>query len=288
MAGNSSNGVLERLRQLEGSVEQGVAEQERAERSHGRLQQLQATVRQLRAARDRLRSAVSTGAAGDMQELLVQLGSGSVRRPGQEELAAAVLREKLAPLQGFAQVYRLTGISSELRDSSTMSVCIHTAYDGTYLDSYQLDMRLQQPRKLLRHNLPACIPLQQSAGELLQRDLPAFLEAVHGMLNAYVSRRYQLQQMQEHYDWTSQIRKNTAYNLLRFHYSVEDGETDKDIRVKLVYEDLNSCLPTGVTITCTGAAEEGLQEKLERHRQLLLSQHLHRALESIKDQDTLL
>ncbi|XP_059841395.1 centromere protein O isoform X2 [Hypanus sabinus] len=285
MAGSS--GVLEQLRQLEQRAERQGVEQEEAMRSQGRLAQLRATVLKLRAQRDLLRSRVTAKSAGDIQEVLAQSQQQSAPQFCKEELDRTVLQEKLKSVQALILAYRLTGISAELMGSSTFTFSISTAYENTYLESYYLDIQVQHPRRVIRHNVPAFIPVEQMAQAFLQKDLAYFLGALHKALNAYVGRRYQLEQLQElHASYVrNHIQRNAACNLLKFHYPIWCGENEQTVLVKLIYEDLTSCLPTDVTITCTGVAAESLQEKLEGHRQMFLHQHLHHALESIKPQE---
>ncbi|XP_062911448.1 centromere protein O [Mobula hypostoma] len=287
MAG--SLGVLEQLRQLEQRAERQGVEQEEALRSEGSLAQLQATVQKLRVQRDLLRSRVTAKSAGDIQEVLAQSQQQSAPQFCKEELARMALQEKLKSLQALNRAYRLTGVSAEPTGSSMFTFGISTAYESTYLESYYLDIQLQHPRRVIRHNVPAFIPVEQMARTFLQEDLARFLDALHKALNAYVGRRYQLEQLQElHASYVrNPIQRNAACNLLKFHYPVWCGESEQMVLVKLIYEDITSCLPTEVTITCPGAAAESLQEKLEGHRQMFLHQHLHHALESIKPQEAM-
>ncbi|XP_051867251.1 nuclear receptor coactivator 1-like [Pristis pectinata] len=282
MAGN-----LRILEQLEQIAEQQAVRWQEAQQREGQLEQLQATVQRLRAQRDLLRSRVTATPAGNILDVLALSQLQSVPQLCQEELASTVLMEKLGSARSILQAYHLTGISAEARDPSTFTFCISTAYDNIYLDSYLLDIQVQHPRKVVRHNVPAFIPVEQMAHTFLQQDLARFLEALHEALNAYVSRRYQLEQLQEHHaaSVVSQIQKNAACNVLKFHYPIWCGDIQQSVLVKLVYEDLASCLPTGASFTCTGVAAESVQEKLEGHRQLFLRQHLHHALDSIKLQE---
>eukprot|EP00061_Rhincodon_typus_P015923 g43872.t1 len=73
---------------------------------------------------------------------------------------------------------------------------LNTAYEGIYLDSYYLDIQTKQPRKIIRHNIPAFIPLEQTARKYLQNDLRQFMDVLRDALNAYASRRYQVEQLQ--------------------------------------------------------------------------------------------
>ncbi|XP_067884534.1 centromere protein O isoform X2 [Heterodontus francisci] len=185
----------------------------------------------------------------------------------------------------IAQHSLIQGISAEVGEpSSGIAFCISTAYEGMYLESYYLNIQVQHPRKIVRHSIPAFIPLEQMARTYLQQDLRRFLDVLCDALNAYVSRRYQAEQLQERHTayLTGQVQRNFAYNLLKFQYSIRCGDTEQDVQVKLVYGDLDCCLPTGIVLACTGADAEPMKTKLECHRQLFQNMELHRAFDSLK------
>ncbi|XP_069786682.1 centromere protein O [Narcine bancroftii] len=279
-------GILRWLEQLEQSVEQQAAEQEEAQQSREQLLQLQATLQRLRTHRDDLllQSTVTAKTAGDMQEFVAQSQPQPSVPLCWEDIDNTVIKGNLESLHDILQAYHLTGISVQRRDPcSTFTFCISTAYDSIYLDSYYLDIKVQQPRKVIRHNIPAFIPVEQTACTHLQQDLAQFLNVLHKALNAYVSRRYQLEQLQKcHGRYLSQIQRNAACNLLKFQYSFWCEDMEQSVLVKLIYKDTESCLPTDVSFTCSGETPESVQQKLESHRQLFLHQHLHRALDSIQ------
>lgn len=74
--------------------------------------------------------------------------------------------------------------------------CISTAYEGTYLDSYYLDLLTEPQVRIHRHSIPIFIPLEQIAKKYLQTDIRRFLSVLSDHLNAYVGRRYQADQLQ--------------------------------------------------------------------------------------------
>lgn len=77
-----------------------------------------------------------------------------------------------------------------------MRFCISTAYEGTYLDSYYVDLLTKSEVQIYRHSVPAFIPLERIAKQYLQTDIRRFLSVLSDHLNAYVGRRYQADQLQ--------------------------------------------------------------------------------------------
>lgn len=77
-----------------------------------------------------------------------------------------------------------------------MCFCISTAYEGTYLDSYYVDLLIKPLVKIQRHSVPVFIPLEQIAKKYLQTDIRRFLSVLSDHLNAYVGRRHQADQLE--------------------------------------------------------------------------------------------
>lgn len=77
-----------------------------------------------------------------------------------------------------------------------MCFCISTAYEGTYLESYYLDVLTKPEVQVQRHSVPIFIPLEQIAKKYLQTDIRRFLSVLSDHLNAYAARRYQADQLQ--------------------------------------------------------------------------------------------
>lgn len=70
---------------------------------------------------------------------------------------------------------------------------LSTAYEGVYLETYNIELDVRPTLKISRHNVPPFIPL----GELCepagrQKDLRGFLDPLMTRLNAFAGRRQQL------------------------------------------------------------------------------------------------
>lgn len=87
------------------------------------------------------------------------------------------------------------GISGKLTKRG-VCFCISTAYEGTYLHSYYLDVLTKPEVQIQRHSVPTFIPLEQIARRHLQTDIRRFLAVLSDHLNAYAGRRYQADQLQ--------------------------------------------------------------------------------------------
>ncbi|XP_048449351.1 centromere protein O [Rhincodon typus] len=281
------SGVLEHLKVLEKCAKKLASEQLEAQHRQQVLEQEKTLLERLRSKRDALRTKVIAQSAGSLLDILAETQTNSVPLLDKVDVSSTLLKGRVKTLQDILDAYNLAGVSVKVTEpSSTFVFCISTAYEGIYLDSYYLDIQTKQPRKIIRHNIPAFIPLEQTARKYLQNDLRQFMDVLRDALNAYASRRYQVEQLQMHYhtSLTGQIQKNAAYNLLKFQYPIQCGDMHHDVQVKLVYEDLACYLPTGVILTCTGADSESMRTKLESHQQLFQNMELHRVFDSLRMQ----
>lgn len=87
------------------------------------------------------------------------------------------------------------GISGKLTRRG-VCFCLSTAYEGTYLGSYHLDLLVKPQVQIHRHSVPIFIPLEHIAKQYLQTDIRRFLVVLSDHLNAYTARRYQAEQLQ--------------------------------------------------------------------------------------------
>lgn len=68
-----------------------------------------------------------------------------------------------------------------------------TAYEGVYLDTYNLEIDLKPKLKISRHNIPPFIPLNNLAEQSnMETNIKAFLDLLSRHLNAYAGRKQQL------------------------------------------------------------------------------------------------
>ncbi|NXT28895.1 CENPO protein, partial [Syrrhaptes paradoxus] len=269
-------GVLAHLEMLEMQAHEAAVKQQEVKQQEEKLARLKARVQELRLQRDELRAKVDLQQKG-------QLGKeGGVSDPAQPS-ARAVLEWKIKSLKAMLRIFYLTGISSKL---TKQGVCftISTAYEGTYLDSYHLDLLTQPEVRIQRHSVPTFIPLEQIAKKYLQTDIRRFMSVLSDHLNAYVGRRYQADQLQEHFSDQIEgaLQRNSLCNLLVFNYNVSSQSKTFLFNARLLYGDLCSILPTEVVISCTPDAPASLAETAGAHSDLFRRMALHKAFRSFR------
>lgn len=82
-----------------------------------------------------------------------------------------------------------------IKTNNDKAVCVSlaTAYEGFYLDTYNLEIDLRSVLRISHHNIPPFIPLNSLAEQSnIQTDVKAFLELLSLHLNAYAGRKQQL------------------------------------------------------------------------------------------------
>ncbi|XP_074009664.1 centromere protein O [Numenius arquata] len=270
----SPEGVFAHLELLEAQAYEAAMKQEETEQQEEKLARLRARVQELRLQRDELRAKLDLQQKG-------QLGKEGVVSDRAQPSAQAVLEWKIKSVKSMLQIFYLTGISGKLTKRG-VCFCISTAYEGTYLDSYHLDLLTKPEVQIYRHSLPIFIPLQQIAKKYLQTDIRRFLTVLSDHLNAYVGRRYQADQLQEHFSDQIEgtLQRNSLCNLLVFNYNVSSKSKTFPFRARLLYGDLCCSLPTEVVVSCTPDAPAALAETAEAHTDLFRRVALHKAFPS--------
>ncbi|XP_061206124.1 centromere protein O [Neopsephotus bourkii] len=275
---NAWGGVLAHLEALEVHVHEAAVKQQKKKLQEEKLARLKARVKELRLQRDELQAKV------DLQEKKQLETEGATSHAAQAS-PKAVLQWKIKSLQAMLQVFNLTGISGKLTRQG-VCFCISTAYEGTYLDSYYLDLLLTNSEvQIYHHSVPCFIPLEQIAKQYLQTDIRRFLSVLSNHLNAYVGRRYQAEQLQEHFSdqINGTLQRNSLYNLLVFNYNVSSKSKTFPFNVRLRYGDLCHSLPTEVIVSCTPDAPASLTETATAHSDLFRRMPLHKAFRSFSN-----
>ncbi|NWR64730.1 CENPO protein, partial [Bucorvus abyssinicus] len=236
-------GVFAHLETLEAQAHEAAMEEEETEQQEEKMARLKARVRELRLRRDKLQAKVDLRQKGLGKE-------GGMLDPA-EPSARAVLEWKIRSLKAMLQVFYLTGISGKLTRRG-VCFCLSTAYEGIYLDSYYLDLLTKPEVRIHRHSVPIFIPLEHIAKQYLQTDIRRFLAVLSDHLNAYTGRRYQAEQLQEHFSDQIEgtLQSNSLCNLLVFKYNVSSKSNTFPFSVRLLYSDLCCSLPTEVTVSC--------------------------------------
>ncbi|KAM6279882.1 centromere protein O isoform 2-T2 [Porphyrio hochstetteri] len=271
----SPGGVFSHLEMLEAQAHEASVKQEEMKQQEEKLDRLKARVEELRLRRDELRAKV------DLQQKGQHEKGGVVSDPAQPS-AQAALERRIRSVKDMLQIFYLTGISGKLTKRG-VCFCISTAFEGTYLDSYYLDMLIKPKVQIYRHSIPIFIPLEQIARKYLETDIRRFLAVLSDHLNAYVGRRYQAEQLQERFpdQIEGTLQSNSLWNLLVFNYNVARGSKTFPFSVRLRYGDLCCSLPTEVVVSSTADAPASLAETAAAHSDLFRCTALHKAFLSI-------
>ncbi|NWX19333.1 CENPO protein, partial [Aegotheles bennettii] len=267
-------GILAHLEMLERRAQQVAMEEGEAQKQEEKLERLKARVQELRLQRDELRAKL------DLQQKQ-QLGQEGAVLEVEPPSARAVLDWKMKSVKAMLELFYLTGISGKLTKRG-VCFCISTAYEGTYLDSYYLDLLIKAQVEIHHHSIPVFIPLEKMAKKYLQTDIRRFLCVLSDHLNAYVGRRYQADQLQQHFSDQIEgtIQRNSLCNLLVFNYNVSSKSQTFPFKVRLVYGDLCCSLPTEVIVASTPDAPASLTQTAAAHSDLFRRMALHKAFRS--------
>ncbi|KAI6071984.1 Centromere protein O [Aix galericulata] len=284
---DEDGGVLTYLERLEAQARESALKQEEEQQQGQKLAQLKAKVQELRAHRDKLRANL------ELQQKRSSVVPGtSLRTRPPPALCAAPTK---VPLDGEFWERRVQiplsappkGIHGKLTKRG-VCFCITTAFEGTYLQSYYLDVHTKPEVRIQCHSVPIFIPLEQIARRHLQTDIRRFLAVLFDHLNAYDGRRYQVDQLQlslsvqKHFSdrLEGTLQRNSLCNLVVFRYSVSGGSGSFLFSAKLVYSDLCCSLPAEAVVSCMPNAPAELAEMAAAHSETFRRLALHKAFAS--------
>ncbi|XP_035177930.1 centromere protein O [Oxyura jamaicensis] len=270
----SRDGVLAHLEVLEAQAHELALKQEEKEQQEEKLAGLKGRVQELRAQRDELRAKLEL-----QQKRLLE--EEAVETAPEPPSAQDVLEWKIKSLKALLQLFYLTGISGKLTKRGAC-FCISTAYEGTYLECYHLDVLTKPEVQIQRHSVPAFIPLEQIAGKHLQTDVRRFLSVLSAHLNAYAGRRYQADRLQERFSdlLGGTLQRNSLCNLLLFNYNVTRDGGSFLFTAKLLYGDPCGSLPTEAVVSCAPNAPAALAAMAAAHSDVFRRVALHKAFDS--------
>uniref|UniRef100_A0A8C6V9E5 Centromere protein O n=1 Tax=Naja naja TaxID=35670 RepID=A0A8C6V9E5_NAJNA len=185
-----SNGTLSHLETLEASAHNVALKQEKIRE----YEKMKMKIQELRSQRDELKTKLNVCQSQSTPGKDAMKNSLPVSKATAKS-QQAILERKIENTKGLLELFHLTGLSGKLTEQG-VSFCISTAFEGTYLDSYYLDILIQQPLRIQHHSIPVFIPLEQIAHEHLQKDIKCFLSVLSDHLNAYARRKFQVDQLQ--------------------------------------------------------------------------------------------
>ncbi|XP_028908726.1 centromere protein O [Ornithorhynchus anatinus] len=278
------DGVLSHLETLEARA-LGLARQQEAQetqrRQQERVEALSAKIRDLRRQRDELRARAKARRTRRLPQPGAPGGSPDPTPP-RELTEKALLEMRLERTQAVLQAFHWTGISGK---QTKPGACLYigTAFEGTLLDRYYVDLVGRDPPRIRRHSIPPFIPLEQLAARHLRADMRGFLLCLSQHLNAYASRKYQADRFQSRFAacLSGPMQRNSACNLLSFTYRLEQEGQSFHFAAKLAYADPTSSLPTDVTVTVQGTPSALREERRAAHAVQFRQEPLHRAFATL-------
>ncbi|KAI7805046.1 centromere protein O [Triplophysa rosa] len=271
----TQQGVLGHLMALERG---GLARQDPHQSE--KLEMLIVTAVTLRTKRDQLKRQVE-----DIKILKDKIKSGlplDDDDEGPAELQRSLLTAWRMQLKDLQHAHHLIGGYDvvECKEGRSVCVCFHTAFEGVYLDTYNMELDMTRTVQISRHNIPPSIPLERFAKQNLQKDFKAFLETLSQNLNALAARKQQLSLIKELVGSVEVMESNQLCNTLVLMCKAQ-GETFAVVLCTLQYRDLAHYLPTHV---CIESEDETLSEseQWKKNRALFLESPAHMALLTMK------
>nr|XP_020463650.1 centromere protein O isoform X2 [Monopterus albus] len=282
MDGADSKGVLNQLSVLEVRA-----------RSRNTQPQQQCCVKELRAKAEALKiQRDQLEAEAQIHKVLHKLRMSMEKQcPHEEEEAMDEESENTQLLQLMARhtqlkdllyAHHVIGGYDVIKTPQSKGVCMSltTAYEGIYLDTYNLEIDLKHKLTITRHNIPPFIPLKDLAKQSnMQTNIRAFLDTLSLHLNAFTGRKQQLKFVKEQHQSITVMESNVLCSRLVLMFTVPRGKNA--VLCRLDYTDHTRCLPTGVQFVCE---DEELLDSPEwkKNCSLLKETPVHKALTTMK------
>uniref|UniRef100_A0A3Q0RHY3 Centromere protein O n=1 Tax=Amphilophus citrinellus TaxID=61819 RepID=A0A3Q0RHY3_AMPCI len=157
-------------------------------------------------------------------------------------------------------------------------VSIATAYEGVFLDTFNLEIDLKPMVKISRHNIPPFIPVNGLAEQNnMQTDMRAFLDMLSQHLNAFAGRKQQLKLVKEQHKSVEVMESNVLCSVLVLLFTVPREKTA--VLCSLDYTDHTRCLPTRVHFENKQLSDS---PEWKKNWSLLMETPVHKALLTMK------
>ncbi|XP_026161459.1 centromere protein O [Mastacembelus armatus] len=250
MEAASSRGVLSHLSALEAKARSRKDESQQ----QSRLKELRAKAEALKVQRDQLRAQVDTHKHLTRLRMAMEKHTREEEEDMDEDSENSQLLHLMArhtQLNDLLYAHHIIGGYDIIKSPQGKSVCVSlaTAYEGTYLDTYNLELNVKQTLTIVRHNIPPFIPLKCLAKESnMQTNIRAFLDTLSQNLNAFAGRKQQLKLIKEEHKSVEVMESNLLCSILVLMFTVP--RTKAAVLCTLDYTDHNRCLPTQVRFEC--------------------------------------
>ncbi|XP_028250438.1 centromere protein O [Parambassis ranga] len=275
-----TKGVLSHLNLLKVQA-RGLKAQPQQQQS--RVKELKAKVEALKMQREQLKAEIQT------HKKLQDLRSSMDNRRAEEEEEmnedsenSQLLRlmARHTQLKDLLHAHHLIGGYDIMRTRKGVCVSLATAYEGFYLDTYNLEIDMKPRVRVSRHNIPPFIPLNSLTEQThMQTDLRPFLDTLSQHLNALAGRKQQLKLVKEQHQSVEVMESNVLCSILVLMLTVLGEKTA--VLCTLDYTDHTRSLPTHVRLECE---DEQLPDspRWKKNCSLLMETPVHKALLTMK------
>lgn len=280
MEGVSAKGVLNHLSLLEAQV--------RSRRTHpeqpSRVKELKAKVEELKRQRDRLKAEIEVNQRLQKLRMSMENNEEEDNEMDDDSENAQLLRlmARHTQLKDLLLAHHLLGGYDVIKtQDKDLCFSLATAYQGTYLDTYNIVIVMNPTLVIKRHNIPPFIPLDNLAKETnMQTNIRAFLDTLSLHLNAFAGRKHQLKLLRERHKSVEVLESNALCSLLVLMVKVSKDKSS--LLFLLDYCDHTKCLPTRVNVQCE---ETDLSDspQWQKNSSLLMETPVHEALQIMRN-----
>ncbi|XP_061415903.1 centromere protein O [Lethenteron reissneri] len=280
-----NRGVMQQLDSLEARATELARRQLSAQRKDHDLRDAYAEVLRLRRRRDALRNELARRPSKILADV-VKSPTTKIPRDPIIEQKQAVLRAKTIKLQSMMHLYSLAGITAQpIWEKGTVIFTLGTAFGGEYYESYYVEVKKQDPPRLLRHSFPQFVPLKELTEKHLAKNLQHFIWVLGDYLNAFVARREQVERTKSKFSdmLVGSFSHNAAITTMHFKYRFTFEEQNFVVAARLEYSSLLRVLPGTVTLSLKGVPDisSNLEMILEKQEQEFKSKLLFEAFGNI-------
>ncbi|CEG62753.1 hypothetical protein RMATCC62417_00031 [Rhizopus microsporus] len=171
-------------------------------------------------------------------------------------------------IQEMISYHRLCGRTIFNFKKNHVGIRLETFYDRTYKEPYYLLFLKDDFSKVDRHTLPPFIPIHDLEKKFMPHNTETFIRIVHDCVQAYVTRREQLNEInkltEEGYDI-----KILSENMSKSNVDIKVHTGSRVLRVNIKYENKTSAYPTQVSITDERGAIESTNDYEELKERLM-------------------
>ncbi|XP_031165606.2 centromere protein O [Sander lucioperca] len=283
MDGASTKGVLSHLSLLEVQARSRKTQPQQP----SRVKELKAKAEALMTQRDQLKAEIETHKS--LQKLRASMDKQRTHEEEEEEMAedsdnSQLLRlmARHTQLKDLLHAHDIIGGYNIIKTRKGKGLCISltTAYNGVYLENYNLEMDLKPTLRISRDNIPPFIPLKSLAEQSnMQTDIRTLLDPLSQHLNAFAARKQQFKLVKELHKSVQVMESNALCSLLVLMFTVPREKTA--VLCSLEYTDHTRCLPTRVHFECE---DKGLPDspQWKKNGSLLMETPVHKALITMK------